>query len=123
MKVLTGGKFNKIHPGHLWLLKKAKKLGKLVVVLAHDKHNEREYAVKSNIRKKNLKQLFIADEVVVGSPKSFVAVVKEHKPDIIVLGHDQTLPPGTEEYIREKKIKVIRFKKHGSHSTRKLMSI
>ena len=34
--VLTGGKFNRIHPGHVWLLKKAKKLGYLVVVLAHE---------------------------------------------------------------------------------------
>jgi FAD synthetase len=123
MKVLTGGKFNRIHPGHVWLLKRAKKLGNLVVVLAHDRNNKREYAVKASARKKNLEQLYIADDIVVGSPTSFVAVVKKHRPDIIVLGHDQSLPKGTEKYIREKNIKVVRFGKHGTHSTRKLMEL
>jgi len=117
--VLTGGKFNRIHPGHVWLLKKAKKLGYLVVVLAHEKHNSRGYAVPAAKRKKALQDLGIADKVVVGSSKSFVGVVKKHKPDIIVLGYDQKLPDiETGDYIREKKIIVIKMKKHGTHSTR-----
>ena len=119
--VLTGGKFNKIHPGHLWLLKKAKKLGKLIVVLAHGKHNNRPYAVASKIRKKNLEKLKIANKVVIGSSKGFVGVVKKYKPNIIVLGYDQRIPDKiTEDYIKKSKIKIIRFKKYGSHSTRNL---
>ena len=73
--VLIGGKFNHIHPGHIWLLKKAKKLGKLVVVIAHDSHNKREYALSAKQRKKNLEALKIADKVVIGSPTSFFGVV------------------------------------------------
>lgn len=117
--ILTGGKFNHIHPGHVWLLTKAEKLGYLIVVLAHDKHNMRAYAIPAKIRKKNLEKLGIADKVVVGSPTGFVGVVKKYKPDAIVLGYDQRLPDKiTEEYIEKKKIKVVRFKKYGSHSTK-----
>ena len=119
--VLTGGKFNHIHPGHVWLLKKAKKLGTLVVVIAHDRHNKREYAVPAKTRKKQIENLNIADKVVIGSPTSFVAVVKKYKPQVIVLGYDQKLPPGTEDHIKKHKISIIKFKKYGSHSTRKLV--
>jgi len=118
--VLTGGKFNRIHPGHVWLLKKAKKLGYLLVVLAHDRHNKRDYASAARTRKKEIENLKIADKVVIGSPTSFVAVVKKYKPNIIALGYDQKLPPGVDEYVKFKKIKIIRFKKHGTYATRKL---
>jgi len=121
--ILTGGKFNKIHPGHVWLLCRAKKLGYLVVVLANDKHNKKPYTVKSGKRKATLEKLGIADKIVIGSPKSFVLVLKKYKPNVIVLGYDQKLPEGTEDYVKEHKIKIIKFKKYGSHSTRKLCSM
>lgn len=122
--ILTGGKFNKIHLGHIWLLKKAKKLGHLIVVLANDKHNRRTYAVPSKKRKKMVEELKIANKVVVGSPRGFVGVVKKYRPDVIVLGYDQKLPDKiTEEYVRKNKIRIVKLKKHGSHSTRKLNSI
>ena len=116
--VLIGGKFNHIHPGHVWLLKKAEKLGYLVVVLANDKHNRRSYAMPARKRKIMIEKLKIADKVVIGSPTSFVRVVKKYKPNIIVLGYDQRMPDKeTEEYVKKNKIKIIRFKKHGRHST------
>lgn len=119
--ILTGGKFNKIHPGHIWLLKKAKELGYLIVVLANDKHNNRSYAVSAKKRKKIVEELDIADKVVIGSPSSFVGVVKKYKPHLIVLGYDQRLPDvETGDYIQEHKITVIKLKKYGTHSTRKL---
>ena len=120
-KVLIGGKFNQIHPGHLWLLEKAKKLGYLIVVLAHEKHNKRTYSVSSKLRKKNLEKFRLADKVVVGSSSGFVGVVKKYKPDVIVLGYDQKLPDRvTSDYVKMQKIKILRFKKHGKYSTRKL---
>ena len=119
--VLIGGKFNHIHPGHIWLLKKAKKLGKLVVVIAHDSHNKREYALSAKQRKKNLEALKIADKVVIGSPTSFFGVVKRYKPYVIVLGYDQKMPPGVEPYVKKLRIAIMKFRKHGSHSTRKLL--
>ncbi|MCX6816226.1 MAG: adenylyltransferase/cytidyltransferase family protein [Candidatus Aenigmarchaeota archaeon] len=90
--ILTGGKFNRIHLGHVWLLKKAKKLGYLVVVIAHDVHNKRPYAVSSKVRKKNLEKLKIADKVVIGDKKKFVKAVRHFSPNVIVLGHDQKIP-------------------------------
>ena len=119
--ILTGGKFNSVHKGHVWFLKKARKLGYLVVVLANDIRNKRAYAVYARKRKKAIEELKIADKVVVGSRKSFVKVVKEYRPNIIVLGYDQKLPDKkTKDYIRKNKINVVRFGKHGSYSTRGL---
>ncbi len=119
--ILTGGKFNHMHPGHAWLLRKAKKLGKLIVVIAHDRHNKRLYAVPAKIRKKNIGKLGVADKIVVGSPTGFVGVVKKYRPDVIVLGYDQKIPDKiTKDYIRQRKIKIMRFKKHGKHSTNRL---
>jgi D-beta-D-heptose 7-phosphate kinase/D-beta-D-heptose 1-phosphate adenosyltransferase len=122
--VLTGGKFNRIHEGHIWLLKKAKDLGYLVVVLAHDSRNSRHYAVPSKIRKRNVEMLGIADKVVVGHEEKFVNVLKRYKPDYIVLGYDQKLPDEeTDEYAKKNKINVVKFRKHGNYSTRKLISV
>ena len=118
--VLTGGKFNKIHPGHIWLLKKAKKLGFLVVVLANDNHNKRSYALSARTRKKNLEALKLADKVVIGDPKSFVKVVKKFNPAVIILGYDQQLPKDTVKFIADEKIKVVRSDKHGDYETKKL---
>ena len=119
--VLTGGKFNRIHEGHLWLLKKAKKLGYLVVVLANDSNNIRPYAIPAAIRKRNLEQLKIADKIIVGHREKFSNVLKRYKPDIVVLGYDQRLPDEeTEDIIKKMNIKIMKFKKHGTYSTRKL---
>ena len=120
--VLTGGKFNRIHLGHKYLLKKCKFLGDyLVVVLAHDRHNNRRYAVPAGQRKKNLEKLKIADKVVVGSPNSFVKVVHRFKPGIIVLGYDQKLPDEeTKKAVKKMKIRVVRMRRHGTNGRRKL---
>lgn len=119
--VLTGGTFNRIHPGHEYLLKKCKALGYLVVVLAHDRHNAKKNAAPAETRKKNLEKLGIADEVVVGSPTSFAGVVKRFKPHIIALGYDQNFPDNeTEETARKMKIRVVRLRKYGKYSSRRL---
>lgn len=120
MKVLVGGKFNRLHPGHLWFLARAKSLGQLIVVLAHDEHNKRAYARSATERKKALEELRIADKVVVGSPAAFVNVLRKFKPDVIVLGYDQKLPDkSTSDYVKKAKIKIVRLGRHGSYSTRK----
>lgn len=120
-KILIGGKFNQVHLGHLWLLRKAKRMGRLIVVLAHDKHNKRSYATSSKLRKKSLEKFRLADKIVVGSSSGFVGVVKKYKPDVIVLGYDQKLPDRvTSDYVKKNKIKIVRFSKHGTYSTRKL---
>jgi FAD synthetase len=112
IKVLTGGTFNKLHPGHEYLLKECKKLGYLVVVVANDAHNDKPNAVKSEIRKKNLEKLGIADKIVVGHPDSFVKTVYEEKPNVIALGYDQKMPADvTEDVLKKLKTSVIRIEK------------
>ncbi len=118
MRILTGGKFNKIHPGHKWLLRKSKKLGNLTVVVAHDKHNKKSYALPAKERARKLRSLHIADKVVIGSPISFVATVKKHKPEVIVLGYDQRLPKGVADYVKKKKIAIAKFNCHKDYKTR-----
>lgn len=124
MIVLTGGKFNCIHAGHVWMLREARKLGScLVVVIAHDSHNTRTYAKPAEERKRDIEALEIADEVVIGKEKDFFLVVENCRPDIIVLGYDQELPFEKNKLDRlDKKIKIIKLPKHGDYSSRKVVS-
>ncbi len=117
--ILTGGKFNKIHPGHIELLKHAKNLGKLVIVLANDENNNLPYALPAKKRKANLEKLKIADKIVVGDPKDFFAVVEKFEPDIIVLGYDQKLPAQVEEKLKKfkKRIKIVKAEKYGDYKS------
>lgn len=105
-KVLAGGCFNSIHPGHIYFLKEAKKLGdELIVVLANDKNNKKPYAVLAKERKKLLESLHIANKILIGDPKDKTKIIKKIKPDIIALGYDQKIPEGLKnfKYIRIKK--------------------
>ncbi|MCX6819513.1 MAG: adenylyltransferase/cytidyltransferase family protein [Candidatus Aenigmarchaeota archaeon] len=117
IKVLAGGCFNKIHPGHIYFLNKAKALGYLVVVLTHDKNNKKSYAVPAKERKKQITALKIADEVVIGHPTDYSKTVETIKPDIIALGYDQELPEG----LNANRIKIARIMKFRNYSTRKLL--
>ncbi|MBI4162688.1 MAG: adenylyltransferase/cytidyltransferase family protein [Candidatus Aenigmarchaeota archaeon] len=115
--ILTGGKFNKIHPGHIEFLKYAKNLGRLTVVLANDNNNDRPYAIPAKERKERLERLQLADEIVFGDPKDFFAVVEKYNPDIIVVGYDQKLPVQVEERLKsyKKKIKIVKAEKYGDY--------
>ncbi|MBI2578424.1 MAG: adenylyltransferase/cytidyltransferase family protein [Candidatus Aenigmarchaeota archaeon] len=111
-RVLTGGTFNKIHKGHVELLKRAKKLGHLIVVIAHNNHNKKPYTIPAEKRKKIVEKLKIAEKVIIGDHDRFAGVIEREKPDVIVLGYDQNLPDKeTKELVAKMGIKVIRLKK------------
>lgn len=88
------GTFDILHPGHLFFLQEAKKLGDhLTVIVARDetvsalkgrwpRHSEQE-------RKRRLAKLKIADRIRLGNNDDKMQVVSEEKPDIIALGYDQ----------------------------------
>lgn len=106
-RILAGGCFNSIHPGHIYFLKEAKKIGdKLIVILANDKNNRKSYAVPAKERKRMMESLNLADKVLIGNSKDKTKIVKKIKPNIIVLGYDQEMPDGLEnfEYVRIKKL-------------------
>ena len=114
-KVLVGGCFNRIHPGHIYFLKEAKKLGdELIVVLANDKNNKKPYATSAKERKKLLKSLDIADEIFIGDPKNKIKIVEMVKPDVIVLGYDQKLPDGLVSF---KHVRIKRFNGYSTNSS------
>ena len=111
-KVLVGGCFNTIHPGHIYFLESAKKLGdELIVVLANDDNNKKPYAVLAEERKKMIEKLNIADKVFIGDSDSKAKIVETLKPDIIALGYDQKMPSDLNHH------KYVRVKKFGDHST------
>lgn len=118
MKVLAGGCFNSIHPGHVYFLKKAKSMGsELVVVLANDAHNKKPYAIPAEKRKAMLESLGIADSVIIGSSEDYSAVVRDEKPGIIALGYDQELMGRTRAVAESLGVKIIRIEKFGNYSS------
>lgn len=114
-KVLVGGCFNIIHPGHIYFLKQAKKFGdELIVVLTNDKNNKKPYAIPAKERKKLLESLNIADKVLIGDFQDKTKIVEKVKPHIIALGYDQELPNSL------KSLKNIRIKKLSKFSTKSI---
>ena len=92
-KVLVGGVFSLLHPGHIFFLKSARKLGSsLVVVVAHDRTVSRKKgkpAFTARERKEMVGSLKFVDKVRIGHTSDMMKVVKEEKPGIIALGYDQ----------------------------------
>ena len=110
IKVLCGGRFNFLHKGHEYFLRKAKEYGFLVVVIAHDVHNFKKQEKKQmEERKRQIERLGIADKVLIGDSKDFFKVVLKEKPQIIALGWDQTLP--FPESMLKGKVKVVKIGK------------
>lgn len=88
------GTFDTLHPGHLYFLKECRRYGdNVVVVIARDttvekvknkkpKYNERE-------RQDNIRDLKIANKVVLGYEADPYEIIEELNPDVICLGYDQ----------------------------------
>jgi len=130
-KVLVGGTFDIVHPGHIEFLKEAAKRGLVYVVVARDQNvkkikgrspimNEKDrLAVVSAI--KYVYKAFLGDE------SDFLKPIEVIRPDIIFLGPDQFMD---EEYLsmelakRGLKVKVERMSKRvgeGQYSTTKII--
>ena len=124
-KVLVGGVFNIIHPGHIYFLGKAREFGDhLTVVVANDKNvlEKKGYLVFSAEERAELVQnLKHVDDTVIGDEKDIFRVVEDEKPDIIILGHDQDFDTESlRSFLREKKIncKIVRIPdKYQDYST------
>ena len=92
--VMAFGTFDYLHAGHEFYLQKAKELGdELIVIIARDKtvkqikgesstHAERQ-------RAKAVRNLHIADRVVLGSHGDKHKVLRKYRPNVIALGYDQ----------------------------------
>jgi FAD synthetase len=90
---MASGVFDLLHPGHLYYLKEAKKLGnELVVVVATDntvRKRKHEPITPQDMRLEMVEALKPVDMAVLGHEDDMFRTVEELKPDIIALGYDQ----------------------------------
>ena len=93
-KVLIAGTFDIIHPGHIFLIKEASKLGDVYVIVSTDKNREK-YSGVAPINPetqrleviKNIKG--VRDARIGRSDNDTLKTVEEINPDIILIGPDQ----------------------------------
>lgn len=127
-KIATFGVFDIIHPGHVKFLEKCKNLAKesrLIVVIARDSTVVEEKGKKPTIseeyRRYTVEALKPVDKTILGNegPDKF-RIVEDIRPDIIVLGFDQTWDEKELKKELEKrglKIQVLRLEKYGNISS------
>lgn len=125
--VLASGVFDLLHPGHLYYLSEAKKLGdKLVVVVTSDKTASAQGKspfFRQKERLELIKSLKVVDQAALGERGKGLRSVVKIKPDVIALGYDQWQD---DQKLRSElnKLgfsgKIVRIKKYGDYSSRKL---
>lgn len=93
VRVMATGVFDLLHPGHLYFLTEARKLGdELVVVVARDQTARRlkhEPYVPEHLRRTMVEALKPVDRAVLGSTSDIYQTVVDLKPNIIALGYNQ----------------------------------
>lgn len=96
------GTFDYFHPGHAFVLTEAQKRGKVHVVVAQDATVKRLKGVFPHhslaARIATIAAQFPEVQVLPGNADGdFLEPIRTVKPDLIVLGYDQALPPGIQE--------------------------
>ena len=122
-KVLIAGTFDIIHPGHIYLINEAKKLGKVIVIVARDSTVKR---IKNKVPVipeeqrleviRNIKGVYKARLGNEGS--DLLKVVEEEKPDIILLGPNQNFDEkAIEQELKRRglQVKVKRLKEKNNN--------
>ncbi len=99
-KVLVGGTFDIIHPGHIHYLKEASKYGLVYAVVARDVNVERIKGRKPVMREDErltlVSSIRYVYKAVLGHETDFGETINKLRPDLIVLGPDQ---PVDEEFL------------------------
>ncbi len=94
-RVLATGVFNILHPGHIFFLEEARKLGdELVVIVASDKIASRKkagFVLPQEQRARVIESLRCVDRVYIGDEENQLKLLPKIKPDIIALGYDQNV--------------------------------
>jgi FAD synthetase len=117
-KVLAFGAFDLLHPGHLFYLEKAKRLGsELVVVVARDKTIQEQKGHAPVQSEKERLQIVNAlkpvDRAVLGEKgENRLSVIAREMPEVIALGHDHKITKkAIEDYLVEQGIscKIVRL--------------
>ncbi|HXW37726.1 MAG TPA: adenylyltransferase/cytidyltransferase family protein [Nitrososphaerales archaeon] len=92
--VFIGGGFEILHPGHLYTIKRARKLGDcLVVVLARDstirKNKSRDPVASEEERVELASSMRDVDAAILGVERDIYATLERVRPDVVALGYDQ----------------------------------
>lgn len=99
--VMVFGTFDRLHRGHEFVITEAMKRGHVTVIVAKASNVRRikgRLPIESDDdRLKALTKQFPDATVVAGDDLDFLAPVRSVKPDLILLGYDQRLPPGVRE--------------------------
>ncbi len=115
-RVLVGGVFDIVHPGHIYFLKEASKLGRVIVVVARDETvrrlKGREPIIPEHQRLEVIKSLKYVSEAYLGEcPLNIRATIDRLKPDIVVLGPDQDV---LENELKKLGVKYIKLRRRES---------
>ncbi len=92
--VFTNGCFDLIHPGHIDLLERARKMGTKLIVGINSDHSVRQIkgaerpVINQDDRKKILLGLRAVDEVVIFDELTPEKLIEEIKPDVLIKGGD-----------------------------------
>jgi len=93
-KVLIAGTFDIIHPGHIFLINEAAKIGDVYVIVATDNNREKYSGERPIIPEKQRLEVIkniknVKDARLGRSDNDTLKTVEEIGPDIILLGPDQ----------------------------------
>ncbi|MEJ2250244.1 MAG: FAD synthase [Candidatus Lokiarchaeota archaeon] len=93
-KVMIAGTFDIIHPGHIFLINQAAKLGDVYVIVATDKNREKYSGVPPIVPEEQRLEVISSIKNVTNArlgrrDNNTLKTVEEINPDIILLGPDQ----------------------------------
>ncbi len=124
--VLATGAFDLLHLGHVRFLQASKRKGgqgaKLIVVVARDKtvlsRKGRSPILPEDQRRELVGSLRVVDKAILGHPHlDLLGILKEVRPDIIAVGHDQKqIKVSVEKLLREERlpVRVVQIPKFGT---------
>jgi len=117
-RVLVAGTFDLLHPGHIYILRKAWELGDVYVVVARDKNvtrfKGRPPIIPEAQRLEMVRNIKWVHDAILGDEEDIIKSVERIRPTVILLGPDQ--PIRKEELKRELKKrglnpKIIKLKR------------
>ncbi len=93
-RIVITGTFDILHPGHVFLIMEAAKLGEVIVVIARDENVIHTKGHPAIVPEKQ--RLFMVEalkgvsKAVLGNPgRDFVSIIEELNPDVLMLGPNQ----------------------------------